>query len=359
MSKFVSVLGIITTVCNLVYANLINANVDKRITFAIYVAGVILTGAGAAVQRVVKLNNRYAAILAMGFGAITALLQLDPSMRAWIPESISTALLIICTVIAALARSVFNWGDWQGDGIAEEPTELERAGEAAMRREAAKDNWRKTLSLALCVSLLLGSMGFTACPKKGSGEVIKPSEFLTAARSFAIFPVVLEGVGRGLDILRDEQDLSAPGYKKAIALIDEVQTQLDSIGSQIESGKFDVESVREKIALLIQLLKDAVNDGTLRIKNVSKQVLFSSIIDYAQVILNNIYLIADHLQPVPAVAPAPESIGIGGVAALTSVLAVTFAEVKQVAGIADIAKLYERARSKSKEFHTNNKRRLE
>lgn len=216
--------------------------------------------------------------------------------------------------------------------------------------------FRQSITATILLSLLLLA---TACPKKDNGEPIKPSEALTAARSFAIFPVVLAGVANALDILKDDQDLSAPSYKKAIQFIDKSQSKLDDIAAQISSGKWDVEAVREKIRLLIESIKDAVNDGTLRVKNPTKQALFSSILDYAQVILNNIYLVADRLQPVPDSPPAQEGITIGGIAALTSVVAATYAEVRQLTAITDIKTLYELAKSKSTVLHEANQRRLE
>lgn len=214
---------------------------------------------------------------------------------------------------------------------------------------------KRITSLLLIITILIVAVAAPSCPKKPNGETIKPSEILTAARSFAIFPVAIGATAEVIEVLRTDGDWKGEQAKKATKLLDDVQTKLDAAQSAIETGKLDqVESVRAGIGVALELLDAGIKDGTFNVKNATKQVYFSSLLTLARGIIANIYQIADALQPLPkelASARQQESLTAGGVAAIVSIAAGAVLEIKFIRDNTDVKVLWQQAKTKSAAVH--------
>lgn len=208
----------------------------------------------------------------------------------------------------------------------------------------------------LIASLLIVILALTvACPfKKPNGTQMKPSEILTAARAFAIFPVVIGAVSEGIEVLRADGDWKEAQAKKANGLLDDAQSKLDTAQKIIETGKLDVETPRQLIGAALDLLEQGIRDGTFNVKNPTKQLYFSSLVTVARSIVSSIYQVADALQPLPKeleAAKPQQSLTAGGVAAIVSIAAAATLEIKFIRDETDVQALWQKAKDKSAAVH--------
>jgi len=206
-------------------------------------------------------------------------------------------------------------------------------------------------------TFLLGTIPITLafvaplCDKRGG---VKPSEQLTAARAFAIFPVALGAASEVIEVLEGDKDWTATQASKANRLLDGVLVKMDTAFSLITSGKFDVDTVRQLLTSILDTLEQGVKDGTLGVKNPTKQLYFSSLITAARSVITSIYTVADALQPLPKemeTARAQESLTAGGVAAIVSIIAAATVEIKITRDETNVKELQRRTKEKSEGVH--------